>query len=49
VAQGGAPKTFELDIVIHGWRGSAIDRGIGAYAAEEGWLDLVPRVPSVKR
>lgn len=32
--KAGAPKTFELDIVIHGWRGSAIDRALAAYAAD---------------
>ncbi len=32
--QAGAPKTFELDIVVHGWRGSAIDRALAAYAAD---------------
>ncbi|NVB78271.1 MAG: hypothetical protein HOV81_07750 [Kofleriaceae bacterium] len=30
----GAPKTFEVDLVIHGWRGSAIDRALAAYAAD---------------
>jgi hypothetical protein len=28
----GAPKHFELDVVIHGWRGKAIDRALAAYA-----------------
>ena len=28
----GAPKQFELDLVIHGWRGKAIDRALAAYA-----------------
>jgi hypothetical protein len=28
----GAPKTYELDIIIHGWRGSAIDKALAAYA-----------------
>jgi hypothetical protein len=28
----GVPKQFELDIVIHGWRGKAIDRALAAYA-----------------
>lgn len=30
----GAPKTFELDVAIHAWRGKAIDRALAAYAAE---------------
>ena len=30
----GAPKTYEVDLVIHGWRGSAIDRALAAYAAD---------------
>ncbi|MEO6777467.1 MAG: hypothetical protein ABI467_31360 [Kofleriaceae bacterium] len=28
----GAPHQFELDVVIHGWRGKAIDRALAAYA-----------------
>ena len=28
----GAPKQFEIDLVIHGWRGKAIDRALAAYA-----------------
>jgi len=28
----GVPKQFELDIVVHGWRGKAIDRALAAYA-----------------
>jgi hypothetical protein len=28
----GVPKHFELDIVVHGWRGKAIDRALAAYA-----------------
>lgn len=32
--KAGAPKAFELDVVIHGWRGSAIDRALGAYVAD---------------
>ena len=32
----GAPKQFELDIVVHGWRGKAIDRALGAYARVSG-------------
>jgi len=28
----GAPAKFEVDIVIHGWRGKAIDRALAAYA-----------------
>lgn len=30
----GAPRTFELDVVIHGWRGKAIDRALTAYAGD---------------
>jgi hypothetical protein len=30
----GAPRRFEIDIVIHGWRGKAIDRALAAYAAD---------------
>jgi hypothetical protein len=30
----GAPATFELDLVIHGWRGTAIDRALARYAAD---------------
>ena len=30
----GAPARFELDVVIHAWRGKAIDRALAAYAAE---------------
>ena len=30
----GAPRQFELDIVVHGWRGKAIDRALAAYAAD---------------
>jgi len=30
----GVPETFELDVVVHGWRGSAIDRALAAYAAD---------------
>lgn len=30
----GAPKTYEVDLVIHGWRGSAIDKALAAYAAD---------------
>jgi hypothetical protein len=30
----GAPKTFELDVVIRAWRGKAIDRALAAYAAD---------------
>jgi hypothetical protein len=32
--KAGAPKTYELDIVVHGWRGKAIDRALAAYAAD---------------
>ena len=28
----GVPKHFELDIVIHGWRGKSIDKALAAYA-----------------
>ncbi len=28
----GAPAKFEIDIVVHGWRGTAIDRALAAYA-----------------
>ena len=30
----GAPAKIEIDIVVHGWRGSAIDRALAAYAAD---------------
>jgi hypothetical protein len=30
----GAPAKLEIDIVIHGWRGKAIDRALAAYAAD---------------
>ena len=30
----GAPKRVELDIVVHGWRGSAIDRALAAFAVD---------------
>ncbi|MBL0215040.1 MAG: hypothetical protein IPQ07_14280 [Myxococcales bacterium] len=30
----GAPAKLELDIVVHGWRGKAIDRALAAYAAD---------------
>jgi len=30
----GAPSKIEIDIVVHGWRGTAIDRALAAYAAE---------------
>lgn len=30
----GAPARIEIDIVVHGWRGTAIDRALSAYAAE---------------
>jgi hypothetical protein len=30
----GAPATYELALVIHGWRGKAIDRALAAYAAD---------------
>jgi len=30
----GAPDHFELDIVVHGWRGTSIDKALAAYAAD---------------
>jgi hypothetical protein len=30
----GAPAKFELDLVIHGWRGTAIDKALAAYASD---------------
>ncbi len=30
----GAPAKLEIDIVVHGWRGTAIDRALAAYAAD---------------
>lgn len=30
----GAPPKMEIDIVVHGWRGTAIDRALAAYAAD---------------
>jgi hypothetical protein len=30
----GAPKTFELDVVVRAWRGTAIDRALAVYASE---------------
>jgi hypothetical protein len=30
----GAPKTVDVVLVIHGWRGSQIDRALAAYAAD---------------
>lgn len=30
----GAPARMEIDLVIHGWRGTAIDRALAAYAAD---------------
>jgi hypothetical protein len=30
----GAPKTIDVVLVIHGWRGSQIDRALAAYAAD---------------
>jgi len=32
--EAGAPATFELDLVIHGWRGKAIDAALASYAAD---------------
>ena len=40
----GAPKQFELDVVIHGWRGTSIDKALAAYADDvsgKGTRDLV--------
>ena len=40
----GVPKQFELDIVIHGWRGKSIDKALAAYADEvsgKGMRELV--------
>jgi hypothetical protein len=31
--KAGAPKTFDIELVIHGWRGTAIDRALDTYAA----------------
>src|SRR5687768_16304688 len=30
----GAPKTYNVELAIHGWRGSAIDKALAAYAAD---------------
>lgn len=30
----GAPATFEIDLVVRAWRGTAIDRALAAYAAD---------------
>lgn len=30
----GAPAQLEIDLVIHGWRGTAIDRALAAYAED---------------
>jgi hypothetical protein len=35
----GAPKRFEVYVVICGWRGKAIDRALAAYAREVSGLD----------
>jgi hypothetical protein len=32
--RAGAPARIEIDLVIHGWRGIAIDRALAAYAAD---------------
>ena len=32
--KAGAPATFELDIVVRAWRGTAIDRALAAYAQD---------------
>ena len=35
----GAPAKFSLFVMIHGWRGTAIDRSLDAYAREVSGLD----------
>ncbi len=35
----GAPKQYELIVVVNGWRGKAIDRALQAYAREVSGLD----------
>jgi hypothetical protein len=35
----GAPKQFDVYVVVHGWRGTAIDRALTAYAREVSGLD----------
>ena len=30
----GAPAKFELDVVVHGWRGTSIDKALAAYASD---------------
>ena len=30
----GVPASYELDLVIHGWRGTAIDQALAAYASD---------------
>ncbi len=30
----GAPRRYELEVVVHAWRGSAIDRALAAYARD---------------
>lgn len=32
--RAGAPRTFEVRVVVHAWRGTAIDRALARYAAE---------------
>jgi len=32
--QRGTPATFEVDLVVRAWRGTAIDRALAAYAAD---------------
>ena len=32
--KAGAPATFELDIVVRGWRGTAIDKALATYAKD---------------
>lgn len=43
----GAPKSFEVVVVICGWRGQAIDRALAAYARElSGLEERVIELPS---
>lgn len=37
--QRGAPKTYDLFVIVNGWRGKAIDRALTAYAREVSGLD----------
>lgn len=32
--KAGAPKKFELDVIVHAWRGKSIDRALAQYAAD---------------